>query len=304
MKRLLVLLLFGSVATAMHLPYVHEYVERKAQTQQQAHKLGNDLLKIFKDVEKKENAQIKPKSYTFPPDQLKIATDLIARGANVNIKDADANDMPILARAIAIGDPLVVKLLLEKGANVNGQDGRWALQAWLLYELTWPEYLSTQILKLLAEYGIHLDYSDLNPLSRAAYRGNLESVKLLLEGVPLQSKEKVLEEKFGKERTSYFSLLPQEIRKQVFYTALVNVKTNKANPNIKDRDGNTALYHAREGFRLIEKPMTILQPYYRGSASIYDAQKNAEKIKPFIAIINLLKQKMDPSLITYSPDGY
>jgi ankyrin repeat protein len=203
---------------------------------------------------------------------------------------------------------LAVNLLLENGANVSGIDGRWALQSWLLYEYSWPQQVSTRILKLLASYGIELNYSDLNPLQRAAYTGNLDSVQLLLDGVPLQkNKEKELEEKFGKVRASYFSLLPLDIRKKVFSKAMVNIQTNKANPNIIDRHGNTALYHARQGFRLVEgKPMSRLSKhhpifnmnFYRNNTI------NAVKIKNFIEIIDLLKDKMDPSLIPYSTDGY
>jgi ankyrin repeat protein len=102
---------------------------------------------------------------------------LLEKGANLNA--ADRRGRTPLYWATHNGHIDVVKLLLEKGANVDAADRR----GWTpLYRATHNGQLD--IVKLLLEKGANVDAADRGgrtPLHRATHNGQIDIVKLLLE---------------------------------------------------------------------------------------------------------------------------
>ena len=94
-----------------------------------------------------------------------------------------------LLRATANGHEAVVKLLLEKGAELKAKyTHSWTALSWA------AEKGHEAVVKLLLEIGAELEAKDKygwTALSRAAYKGHEAVVKLLLEiGAELETKEK------------------------------------------------------------------------------------------------------------------
>ena len=113
---------------------------------------------------------------------------LLERGAELETKDNDSGRTPLLWAAWN-GHEAVVKLLLEKGAELETKDNDsgWTPLLWA----SWNGHEA--VVKLLLEKGAELESKDDNgqtPLWWAAYNGHKAVVKLLLEkGADLESKD-------------------------------------------------------------------------------------------------------------------
>ena len=94
----------------------------------------------------------------------------------------DTRDWTPLFYAVHNDQEAMVKLLLEKGANLNINDGGFVHHSLLLYAVS-KDFEGT--VKLLLEKGADLEYKDgldgQTPLSYAAMHGKVALVKLLLE---------------------------------------------------------------------------------------------------------------------------
>jgi ankyrin repeat protein len=153
----------------------------------------------------------------------------------INVDEVRHRDHPALLLATSRGYTSVVKLLLEGGADLNSRTDNTRSTA--LHLAT--ERNHTGIVKLLLEYGVDknaIDEEGKTALIIAAQKGFLEVVKLL---VPNEDyKEPILELLFDrkyqrKRNTEYIT----EKSKSVMLR-------NKANINIRDRDGTTALMYS------------------------------------------------------------
>ncbi len=133
-----------------------------------------------------------------------------------------------------------IKAFISQGANINSVDieGQALLHNIADYVAS---NISVQIATLLINYGANIDLQSINrgdtPLMRAVIAHNVPLVKLLANGL---HKVKEIEE-LGINDNSYFERLPADMRKM----ALEYLKV-KANPNIKNKDGRTALDIARQ----------------------------------------------------------
>jgi len=113
---------------------------------------------------------------------------LIEKGAELEAKDKDDNQTP-LSHAAEKGHEAVVKLLLEKGAELEVKDSDYNRTP-LLYA---AEKGHEAVVKLLIKKGAELEAKDSRnrtPLSHAAEKGHKAVVKLLLEkGAELEAKD-------------------------------------------------------------------------------------------------------------------
>ena len=100
------------------------------------------------------------------------------------LESQDTRDWTPLFYAVHNDQEAMVKLLLEKGANLNINDGGFVHHSLLLYAVS-KGYEG--IVKLLLEKGANLEYKDgldgQTPLIYAAMHGKVALVKLLLEKV-------------------------------------------------------------------------------------------------------------------------
>ena len=110
-------------------------------------------------------------------EYMEVVKLLLEKGANVNVQDIHGRTP--LYWAAQNGYTEIVKLLLEKGADVNARDNdgntplHWAVGA-----------CDLEIVKLLLEKGAnenHQDNNSITPLHSAVKTGNIELIKLLLE---------------------------------------------------------------------------------------------------------------------------
>jgi ankyrin repeat protein len=114
---------------------------------------------------------------------------LLAAGADVNARSATGRNVLMIASARTGGGP-IVKLLLEKGADLNaretaqgipiipsGSGGSWAV-------IDAAKVRDGQALRLLLEHGADVNAKDKTggtPLIAAALNGNVENARLLIE---------------------------------------------------------------------------------------------------------------------------
>ncbi|RDW66050.1 hypothetical protein BP6252_09685 [Coleophoma cylindrospora] len=120
-------------------------------------------------------------------DGLAVVKLLLEKGAEVDSKD-NSGQTPMSWAAIK-GYEAVVKLLLEKGAEVDSKDNNSQTS------MSWAAINGNQaVVKLLLEKGAEVDSKDKNsqtPMSWAAMGGHEAVVKLLLEkGAEVDSKDK------------------------------------------------------------------------------------------------------------------
>lgn len=116
---------------------------------------------------------------------------LLDHGVDVNCREHYFSWTPLHAAASG-NEPLVLKLLVARGADLNAKatDGETAL-----HTVTWQKY-GLQSAKLLIEYGADINASDNEsntPLATAVSNGNWAMVRLLLEhGAEPTSKEEIV----------------------------------------------------------------------------------------------------------------
>jgi ankyrin repeat protein len=121
---------------------------------------------------------------------LEVVKFLLAEGANVNFQGPRGTEQETaLSLAASIGSEIMVKLLVENGANLESKDGSGETPLWRA-----ASNGHEAVVKLLVENGANLESRDNNleqtPLSWVADKGHETVVKLLIEkGADLESKD-------------------------------------------------------------------------------------------------------------------
>ena len=150
------------------------------------------LLKNIHDLDVKDTYDRTPLSWAAIYGHEAVVKLLLEKGAQLESKDNKYGQTP-LSWAAETGHEAVVKLLLEKGAQLESKDnviGRTPL-------LWAAEKGHEAVVKLLLEKGAQLESKDnvigRTPLLWAAEKGHEAVVKLLLEkGAQLESKDNVI----------------------------------------------------------------------------------------------------------------
>lgn len=227
MKRLLVLLLFGSVATAMHLPYVHEYAAK-----QKSDELGKRIVELMHAARLQ---MIANQLIQFPVDIFNQIISLVNEGANLNVI---AYGTTPLIDAIETNQLLLAKHFLKHGVDINRKDPVFGANALITYLK--GRYRNIELVKFLIENGIDInaqDNSGRTALMYAAENGFDDIVKLLIDGVKSKTHQLLQLER----QETYLSLLPADVIKSIDEYITVS-----ADPNILSKEGKTALDYARE----------------------------------------------------------
>ena len=134
------------------------------------------LIKNGADVNAKDNEGYTPLYYAITLEDMESAHILIENGSNVNERTEESTLFHIL---VAKGNLELVKLAVERGANINARDKDGLTL--LHYALAGRK---TRIFKYLVKKGadIHVrDIQGLTILHYAAILGNFEVVKYLIE---------------------------------------------------------------------------------------------------------------------------
>jgi hypothetical protein len=182
-------------------------------------------------------------------ENFKKIADLIQAGADLNATVIPSG-IPSLFCVIDIGDEDIIKLLLDNGAAVNQKLNN---QTPLMYYFTkqtfnytpWHIYFGPRpkiaIVRLLMQYGADVNkksmskWGERTALMQAALSGEPEIVQLLIEGIPVVPPAL---KTVCALRSSYLSILPKELLE------ITAQYINRADPNIQDKDGKTALNYA------------------------------------------------------------
>ncbi|RDW85731.1 hypothetical protein BP5796_04056 [Coleophoma crateriformis] len=129
------------------------------------------------ETDLKDIGRWKPLHLASEDGHINIVKLLVEKGADINA--ADMNGRTLLYRASENGHIDVVKLLLEKGADVNATDKNgWTPLC------TASQHRHIDVVKLLLEMGADVNAADENgrtPLYWVSFRGHVNIIKLLLE---------------------------------------------------------------------------------------------------------------------------
>lgn len=113
----------------------------------------------------------------------------LAVGADVNVKNERGDPALIVAVAWSYGDTEIIKLLLERGADVNAKESSLGATA-LAFAISSGH---TEIVRLLLENGADINTKDINgytPLIEATFNNEIEIGRLLLEkGADINAKD-------------------------------------------------------------------------------------------------------------------
>ncbi|XP_044005941.1 putative ankyrin repeat protein RF_0381 [Aphidius gifuensis] len=129
---------------------------------------------------------VPPLHYAVENKNEKIVNMLLNAGANINLKYGKDNRTVLCSAAQTIGDIEMIKLLLEKGANVNCQDksGMTPLIHYATINTEYDKKDDTRIIELLLKFGANIDYTDQlgnTALGYAMYKRNEKSFRTLLD---------------------------------------------------------------------------------------------------------------------------
>jgi hypothetical protein len=215
MKRiLLVFVLFGSVAHGMDRLYSTALVEQEQERQNIAQTKGQEVLQLLQVL-------VYHREQVTPEDMHTIQA-ILNEGADVNVTTVLKKTPLHLAVQLANID--LVQLLLEHGAQVNAKD--YVNETPLFGASDFMNDFNNEnerievakrieLAKLLIEHGADVNFptdSGQTPLIRAVITRNVPLVELLAHGT---FKVKGMQE-LGAQDTTYFSLLPTELRAMAF----------------------------------------------------------------------------------------
>lgn len=243
MKWLLVFFLFfSSIAIGMDRFETIAFLRRQAEHEKQERrdKLGYELGSYLQGILHREKLQ-----YNLDQNEQKRVKELIEQGANVN-----------------------------QELNIN--TGYSYTDYW--YPLFFAVALGDEaLIRQLIEHGAHVDIQ-LNrgadtPLIWAARHGKVNVVRFLTQGVIVN--EQQLKEMSEPKQESYLSLLPEELKKMTFANLRV-----KANPNIRNKEGKTALDEARVQLAAVVDPQ---YPLVNADQVIRDYEEIINILEPITA---------------------
>ncbi|EXK24138.1 hypothetical protein FOMG_19122 [Fusarium oxysporum f. sp. melonis 26406] len=187
-----------------------------------------------------------------------IVKQLLEKGAEIEAKDSEYGGTP-LSWAAGNGHKATVKLLLEKGAGVESKDEFGRTPLW------WAAGNGHEaVVKLLLEKGAGVESKDKiygqTPLSRATENGHEAVVKMLVatEGIDVGSKDK-------------YGRTPLRQAARNWYKATVKLLLEKgAGVESKDEDGRTPLsWAAGNGHKAVVKMLVATEDIDVGSKDKY-----------------------------------
>lgn len=120
-----------------------------------------------------------PLSLAVSNDDLEEVRSLIAKGANVNGKEKDSENITPLFLAVENGNAEIAETLLNYGAKINARDGNKQTPLMRLDEDASPE-----LVRLLIKHGAKVNVTDEEgntPLILAAKSANAEILQILID---------------------------------------------------------------------------------------------------------------------------
>lgn len=267
MKRLLLILaLFNSAVMAMDKPYAKELIEEQTELDrknQLGERLNQELYDSVLTMRRRHNK-------FFTEGALNSIKNLIAQGADIN-SIAKYGSYTSLDLAIETENIELIKLLITHGADVNKKN-KFVTSP--LYYFIQAGGHNLEVMKLLIENGANVDIPDKagnTTLMLAAKYGLVAAVRLLTNGTFLQKQQPQQLEAISKlqERT-YLSLLPVELRQAAFEHLKI-----KADPNLKNKNGETALNIA---IKSLEELLKNANQYPNLYANVDERIRNLEEI--------------------------
>ncbi len=108
---------------------------------------------------------------------FEIARCLIEHGANPNVKELE---IPLLVKAIMVGDDEFARFLIEKNADIEAFDEKRKMTALSAAVNLKNSVLAQQLIQMGANVNAQ-DIDGTTPLMFAAYNGDMEMVKLLIQ---------------------------------------------------------------------------------------------------------------------------
>ncbi|XP_028296274.1 kinase D-interacting substrate of 220 kDa B isoform X2 [Gouania willdenowi] len=248
--------------TTLAIQNLFSYVEEENLPALRAH------LDRFKEVDGRSDNGQTPLMVAAEQGSMDIVSELIRRGANVNLDDVDC--WSALICAAKEGHLEVVKELLENSAYIEHRDmGGWTALMWAAYKGR------EEVTKVLLEHGANPNTTgqqySVYPIIWAAGRGHAHIIKLLLSnGAKVNCSDKygttpliwasrkghfdcvthLLENGADVDQEGANSMTALIVAVRGGYTAVVK-ELLKRNPNVNmtDKDGNTALMiAAKEGY--------------------------------------------------------
>jgi ankyrin repeat protein len=207
-----------------------------------------------------------PLEYAVQSKQRAVAEYLISKGANVNPTDY-SQEAPILEFAILSGDVNMIKLLVDKGADINAAK---ALNAAVMMN-------NIEAVKLFLKHGASVNLPDVGgetALHNAVEDGQIQMIKLLLEhGANIDAKNELDETPLHS-----FIHLPYEVEPKLLEVAKLLLDKG-ANPNTISHGKpllNDAVDYGAEEFvkLLLEKGANVNSKDAEGNTPLQIAVKS------------------------------
>lgn len=112
-------------------------------------------------------------------NDINLAKQLIAQGADVNQTDSSGNSLLIVSSAN--GNAAMVKLLIDAGADINAVDS--SMKATALHAAAYLRH--PEVMQVLVDHGIDINaqgpYNGYTALHDAVWQNNIEGVKILVK---------------------------------------------------------------------------------------------------------------------------